>query len=123
MCANGEYPVQKDAAEALKWARRAADAGSPEGMTLVGLAYLKGEGTDKDSAQAARWFRRAAERDDVPAMRNLASLYREGDGVSRNLDESQRWLNRAEAAEHGQGVSVVHGPVIHSPAATQRPRR
>lgn len=115
VCANGEYPVKKDLVEALKWARRAADAGNPEGMTLVGLAYFKGEGIDKDRAEAAKWFRMAADRNDVTAMRGLAFLYREGDGVARNPDEARRWENRAAAAQRAAEAGGK-GSVTVSPA-------
>ena len=34
--------VNKDDAEAMKWAHKAADAGNAEAMDFVGFAYLRG---------------------------------------------------------------------------------
>jgi len=52
-CASALLACRASGAPQLKWARRAADAGNPEGMALVGLAYFKGD-------EARRWENRAA---------------------------------------------------------------
>lgn len=49
----------KDWAEAAKWYRKAADAGSTSAMRQMGLLYERGWGVPKDVAEAQRWYAKA----------------------------------------------------------------
>lgn len=52
--------VPKDAAEALKWFRKAADQGHAPAQFDLAHMYAKGEGVPKDEAEAYAWYNLAA---------------------------------------------------------------
>lgn len=52
--------VPKDAAEAVKWWRKAAEQGIAEAQHNLGRAYFLGEGVPKDYVQAYLWLNLAA---------------------------------------------------------------
>ncbi|MGB2823846.1 MAG: tetratricopeptide repeat protein [Phycisphaerae bacterium] len=89
--------VTKDYAEALKWYRKAAAAGSPSGMNDLGCMYSAGLGVTKDDAEAVRWYRKAAEAGDAAGMYNLGVMYEDGEGVAKNLTEALKWYRKAAA--------------------------
>jgi hypothetical protein len=47
--------VQADIPESIRWARKAAEAGSGSGMTDLVTAYSQGIGVNRDLAEAERW--------------------------------------------------------------------
>ena len=51
MYANGDG-VPKDAAEAVKWYRKAADQGNAHAQFILGVMYANGEGVPKDAARS-----------------------------------------------------------------------
>jgi TPR repeat protein len=59
MYANGTG-VDKNEAEAVRLARKAAEAGDAHGMSGLGVMYENGEGVTKDPAQALSWYQQAA---------------------------------------------------------------
>ena len=62
MYANGRGGLPKDDAQAVRWFRKAADAGHAGRMTWLGVMYEKGRGgLPKDDAQAVSWYRKAAQ--------------------------------------------------------------
>jgi hypothetical protein len=87
--------VAKDEAEAVRWYRRAAEAGNTDAMTNLGFMYRDGRGIAKDEVEAVRWYRRAAEAGNTNAMTNLGFMYSEGRGVSRNMQNAAVWVFKA----------------------------
>ena len=98
--------VQKDAVEAAKWFRKAAENGEKKAMRNLGTMYQNGDGVQKDAAEAAKWIRKAAEHGEENAMCILGTMYQKGEGVSRDDSEAFIWyrkaaeLRNAEAMEH-----------------------
>jgi TPR repeat protein len=99
MCWLGEG-VPKDAAEAVKWARPAAEAGNPRAQSFMGGFYAEGAGVPKDNVEAAKWFRQAAEQGFAPAQFSLGTLYRDGHGVNRDYVQALSWLRKAADQGH-----------------------
>jgi TPR repeat protein len=96
----------KDEAEAVRWYRKAAEAGDLVGMTQLGLRYQEGGGgLPKDETEAVRWYRKAAEAGHAPAMGILGSVYAKGIGVPKDPAEAVRWYRKA--VEAGDMVSMV----------------
>ena len=57
---NGEGVI-KDAAEAVKWFRKAAEQGYAYAQNNLGVMYEYGNGVIKDAAEAVKLYRKAAE--------------------------------------------------------------
>ena len=55
------HGVPKDLAEAIKWYRKAAEAGNDDAMRAIGWRYEHGEGLPQDYAEARKWMQRAAD--------------------------------------------------------------
>ena len=55
MYANGDGVI-KDAAEAVKWYRKAAEQGLAGAQLILGWMYVHGDGVIKDLVEAHAWF-------------------------------------------------------------------
>ena len=93
--------VAKDAVEAVKWFRKAAEQNHAKAQCALGNCYCSGEGVTKDYVEALNWYRKAAEQNYAGAEFRLGYCYREGEGVAKDYAESVKWFRRA--AEHGSG--------------------
>ena len=76
-----EDSLHPDPAHCIGWAQRAADAGSPLGMRLVGSAYRRGWGVKQDRALAVSWWQRATAAGDVVSTYWLAQNYIDGEVI------------------------------------------
>lgn len=93
--------LAKDAVEAAKWFRKAAERNHVQAQRCLGNCYCLGEGVEKDYMEAFKWYRKAAEKNDAGAEFRLGYCYREGEGVAIDYVEAVKWFRRA--AEHGSG--------------------
>ncbi len=91
---------KKDAAEALKWIRRAAEQNEPDALFFLGSIYHHGEGVSQDFAKAVEYYSEAAKRGHSKAQNNLGSLYADGQGVPVNLSEALRLFRQASENGH-----------------------
>jgi eukaryotic-like serine/threonine-protein kinase len=85
----------KDYADALRWFRKAADAGDALGMNHIGEMYHDGLEMPKDYAEAIRWYRKAAAGGSAEAMAHLGFCYRDGEGVAKDYAEAVAWFRKA----------------------------
>jgi len=69
--------------EAMKWFRRASEAGDLLGTNEVGVLYQKGLGVEVDYGEAMNWYRKAADSGSDSAMYNIGVLCEDGLGVTR----------------------------------------
>ena len=53
--------MEKDAREAVKWFRKAAEQGYPDAQFALGVAYEEGGGVEQNSVEAFKWFHEAAD--------------------------------------------------------------
>lgn len=111
--------VDRDAAAAAEWFRRAAEAGDPIAAYNLGMMLAAGRGVEADPAAAAAWFSFAAERGHTAAMLSLSVLYANGRGVARDLSEALRLDELAretecllERAEHNHQVRSTPLPTM-----------
>ncbi len=116
----GYAGVEDKDALALKWWRRAADAGEPSSQNLLGQAYLEGRwGTDREPQQAMAWFERAAAQGDRDALMNLGEIFYLGQIVPVDYPRALALFERAMEEEssraprylswmyyNGQGVAT-----------------
>ena len=93
--------VPQDAAEAVRWFRRAAGQGHAEAQFSLGFMYHTGEGVKQDFAEAVRWSRLGAEQGQAFAQYVLGRMYYWGEGVPHNNVEAYMWLNLAASRLSG----------------------
>jgi len=87
--------VPKDAKEAFRFYKLAAQKGHAGAMTDLGFMYERGKGVAKDEAEAVRWYRKAAEKGHVVAMTNLGNRYRSGQGIAKDMTQAHHWWKKA----------------------------
>jgi TPR repeat protein len=104
-CYDNGNGVTKNAVEAAKWWRKAADQGHIYAQYNLGISYNLGRGVPKDQIEAVKWWRKAADQGHASAQYNLGVCYRDGAGVTQDLAEAAKWYRKAadqgyaEAAE------------------------
>ncbi len=105
--------VDQDKTEAIKWYKKAADAGETEAEWRLGVKYNVGDGVDIDMQKALQWYLKAANTPKefgiivrpgvAEAQRNIGYLYRDGEGVAKDAQEAFGWFMKA--AETGDSTS------------------
>jgi TonB family protein len=91
----GGLGAAKDEVEAVRWYRKAAEAGNALGMLNLGVSYEYGRGVGKDESEAVRWYRKAAEAGEMHALTNLGFMYETGRGIGKDEAEAVRWYRKA----------------------------
>jgi hypothetical protein len=71
--AAGDRSVPQSWTTAVKWWRKAAEAGDVGAQFSMGSCYYHGQGVDRDVAQATEWFRKAAAQGNTGAAQALQS--------------------------------------------------
>jgi uncharacterized protein len=92
-----------DLRTAVKWFRKAADAGDGDALIQLGIHYYWGKGIRKNTKEAVRCFRRATKdkniseggRDDAFFLLGVA--YSEGEGVRASIPTARKLFQRANA--------------------------
>jgi TPR repeat protein len=90
--------VLRDAAEAARWYRKAAEAGSAEAQYNLALLYDRGRGVERDMKRAAELYEQAADGGVIEAWVALSVLYAGGIGVAADPVKALMWLEMATAA-------------------------
>jgi TPR repeat protein len=99
----------KDEREAVRWCRRAAEAGNARAQMQLGAMYLEGSGgLPKDSAEAIKWSRKAADGGSTNAQLNLAIIYLQGlAGVRKDPAQAVKWSRKAAEAGNARAQLVL----------------
>ena len=95
--------VGADASEAVSWYKKAALAGSTNGMLL----YRDGEGMTKDPLEAVNLFKRAAEASYSPAMVAVGLMFEGGSGLEADHHQAVQWYKRAADAGDAEGMAAL----------------
>jgi len=96
------YPIKQDDQLTVKYAKLAADGGSPEGMALLGQIYIKGMGSiAKDVEEGKKWLYKAHELGDIMAPFIIGHLYIDEE-KEPNYVEAIKWVK----------ISVEKGNVL-----------
>ncbi len=82
--------VNKSAAKAAPYYRKAANEGSVRAMYNLGVLSLRGDGVKKDEKAAFEYFREAAKRSHLGAQYNLGYCYENGVGTQVDLVKAQK---------------------------------
>jgi len=94
-------PVEQDKEAGAAWYQRAAEAGNPAAMRLLGDAYESGRGVEANIAEAVHWYTVAADHDDAASRVYLEALGR-------------KLVDTATAAREGDAVAMVNLGVYYS---------
>ena len=80
-------------ASATGWFRKAAEHGSVQGQSRLGLAYEMALGVRKDYREALKWYGLAAAQKDKDARWGLGRVYAHGGhGVKRDDTVAAKWI-------------------------------
>lgn len=95
----------RDAAEAVRWFRKAAGAGDASGMLQVGACYDLGSGVPQDDGLAASWYRKAADRGSSAGAFDLGKMYESGRGVPKDRGKACDLYRRAGGAGNAEAIA------------------
>lgn len=109
-----EYYEKEDFKQAAQWFRKAAEQGSAQAQSNLGVMYADGEGVDQNMDEAIRWLRKAAEQGYAEYQHNLGVMYVNGEDIDKNFDEAAKWLRKSAEqnyadAQHLLGVMYMRG--------------
>ncbi len=106
--ARGATPESRERAQArFRELLEKAEAGDPQAMHLVGIAYARGRGVDRDDGRAVDWFKRAAALGHTKAQVSLGYCYAAGKGVPRDLARAYILLREAADAGDREGFELA----------------
>jgi len=90
------------------WFRKAADAGSPQGMGGVGGVLYSSQNPDRDEAQAVEWLRRGAAAGDGRSLTLMGFFHATGKaGVTKDFKQAQELLFKAVAQDYVPAMSFL----------------
>jgi TPR repeat protein len=93
--------VDKDMVEAVHWARAGAMKQEMVSQSILGRAYMLGEGgLARDFGQFLHWTRLAARQGERNAQAVLGRIYLNGLGVPQDYVQAHFWFNLAAARGH-----------------------
>lgn len=94
--------------DALAWAHKAADQGSPKGMQLLAMAYMTGHmGVPKDPAQAEHWLLGAAQKGDAQSEAMLGQLYLTNMLGHTDVNAGTQWMQKAASAGNANAAGTL----------------
>lgn len=95
--------VPRNTGEALRWLRKAAQAGQEDAARLLAVKLYNGHDTQPDFGEAMKWAVMLAEKGDLPAQLMLASMYANGEGTRRDLVQAYKWYAIAAVGAKRKG--------------------
>jgi S1-C subfamily serine protease len=114
--------VARDAAEAVKWFRKAAEQGHAVAQYNLGAKYATGEGVPQDAAEALKWYRAAAAQGYGRAQYNVGIAYANGQAVPRDYVMAAVYFGLAAEAMTGDAAEKAkanHDRIVTNLAADQ----
>jgi TPR repeat protein len=107
-CKDGRYGVERDAARAVEYQRRAAAQGHALSQHRLGLMYFAGREVPKCPARCLELWRAAAEGGLAAAQVSMAACYANGYlGVQRDEAEARVWYERAARQGDAEAAAVL----------------
>lgn len=95
--------VPRNTGEALRWLRKAAQAGQEDAARLLAVKLYNGHDLLPDFNEAMKWTAMLAEKGDLPAQLMLASMYANGEGTNRDLVQAYKWYAIAAVGAKREG--------------------
>jgi TPR repeat protein len=116
--------VEKDAREAVRLYRLAADQGHASAQSNLGVCYHNGQGVEKDAKEAVRLYRLAANQGLAGAQVNLGACYYIGEGVEKDAKEAARLFGLAANQGHAAAKEALRDlriDLISDPPESKQP--
>ena len=105
---NTILPNITDKSKAFDLAQKAAELGNTDAMFLVGMMYLKGEGTPQVVYKGINLLEKAAELGCTVAMKELGYIYRNGNfEVTADATVAFKWYMKAAEADDAEAMNYV----------------
>jgi TPR repeat protein len=99
--------------KSIPYLTKAAEAGDPTSMNMLGVAYREGHTGSIDKDQAKEWFRKAAQLGEVKAQSNLGHILGVESPASPDRKEALKWLLIAK--EQGEATSTkTYKEILHT---------
>ena len=99
--------VEKDLEQAVRYFRKAADAGHAPAQFVMAACFHTGYGVEADPALAVEWYRKAAEQGHAEAQFNLGACYASGYGVKKDPDRAIDWYRNAAAQDNEDAKAAL----------------
>ena len=99
--------VATNRVEAVRWYRRAAEAGEAFAQASLGLCCLRGWGCERNRHEAVRWYEQAAESGNLMAMNDLAYCMMHGLGTEKDEKSGFGWALKAAERGHAPAQTLV----------------
>lgn len=94
--------VKENRARALEWFKKAAAAGSTDGIFLCGESYFFGSGCEQDYKVATQYYTLAAKEEHTRATLSLAVCYEQGLGVPQSNKKAAVLYKRASNHDNAE---------------------
>ncbi|MCX5710104.1 MAG: tetratricopeptide repeat protein [Candidatus Omnitrophica bacterium] len=104
---NGEFGLEKDQQEAVKWYRKSAEQNFASAQVDLGFCYMFGKGVEQEQQEAVKWWRKAAEQNNVVAQTNLGACYCNGNGVAIDYMEAMKWYRKAAEQNYAPAQTII----------------
>ena len=101
------YSQMKAYPEAVRHYTLAADAGNAQGMSDLGVAFVKGRGVIRNPQKAFELFMRAAVAGNAFAMQNVGSIYADGVVVKRDRSKALEWYEKSIEAGNASALGAA----------------
>ncbi|MFT6733524.1 MAG: hypothetical protein ACJAS9_001712 [Polaribacter sp.] len=113
--------VKQNLKKSFNWLRKATSHLKSLNLAdhLLGVAYVKGLGTEKNVDKGIKLLTKAAEKGFVKSQLLLGIIYYEGKGTSKNLKESFKWLQLA-ANEKNSTASYLVAHMLENELGVKR---
>jgi uncharacterized protein len=99
--------VPRDAAEAARWYKLAADLSNPQAAYALAMAKLSGDGVPKDRSEAAQLLEKAASKNHPGALYNLGLLVIETDGAAKDFGKAAQLFQKAADLGDSDGAYAL----------------
>ena len=116
----------RDAVQAVKWYRKAADQGNADAQSNLGSIFSEGyRGVAKDLVESVKWYRKAADQGHAHGQFSLGSCYAKGEGVAQDMPQAVEWTRKSAdqgfvlaqfaLGEYYHGVKNEYGLYLNGP--------
>ena len=94
-------------ADALKYYKKALEAGNIKAMAWIAYLYENGYGVPKNTDKAMELYKKAASLGNPMAMCEIGQMYNYGIGVQENKAEAFKWHMKAAKLDHVKSINLI----------------